>query len=342
MLEVARTGDERAFRLLLEPYRRELHAHCYRMLGSVHDAEDALQDALLRAWRGLPGFAGLSTLRTWLYRITTNACLALIERRGRRALPVDYGPAADPHDSEWRAIESGWVEPFPDEQFGIEAGFAAPAARYEQRESVELAFIAAVQHLPPIQRAVLIVRDVLGFSATETAESLDTTVASVNSALQRARKAVEKRLPDRSQQANLQALGDVGLRQLVEGYAEAWERGDAAAILAMLAEDATFSMPPYTTWYHGRDAIAAFLPLGPLRDRWRHVAVSANGQPALGCYRWDNKEGRYVANSIDVLTLKGDRITRVTAFLDATTFPRFGLSRHLPPDGAVEAATSGR
>src|ERR687892_1902413 len=185
LLSAARRGDEDAYRRLVEPRRAELHAHCYRMLGSVHDAEDALQDALLRAWRGLGRFEGRSSLKSWLYTIATNTCLNTIQRRPKRVLPLDYGPATDPHDGlGLPPLESVWVEPFPDEGLGLEDGYAAPEARYEVRESVELAFVAALQHLPANQRAALILREVLGFSAQETAESLDTTVASVNSALQ--------------------------------------------------------------------------------------------------------------------------------------------------------------
>src|SRR5688572_33123088 len=188
LLAAARRGDEDAFRDLVEPRRAELHAHCYRMLGSVHDAEDALQEVMLRAWRGLSGFEGRSSVRSWLYRIATNTSLSVIEKRPKRVLPIDYGPAADPHDGPGQpVVESVWVEPYPDERLGLEDGFAAPEARYEQREAVELAFIAALQHLPATQRAVLIMREVLGFSAREVAETLETTTASVNSALQRAR-----------------------------------------------------------------------------------------------------------------------------------------------------------
>src|SRR6266571_6071827 len=233
LLAAARGGDEDAYRRLVEPRHAELHAHCYRMLGSVHDAEDALQDALLRAWRGMSRFEGRSSLRSWLYRIATNTCLDVIARRPKRVLPVDYGPAADPHDGPGEPIvESIWVEPYPDEKLGLEDGFAAPEARYEQRESVELAFIAALQHLPATQRAVLILREVLGFSAREVAESLETTVASVNSALQRARKSVDERLPDSSQQATLRSLGDQKLRELVGRYVDAWEQGDVDAVVA--------------------------------------------------------------------------------------------------------------
>jgi RNA polymerase sigma-70 factor (ECF subfamily) len=202
LLADARGGDDDAFRQLAEPHRRELHAHCYRMLGSVHDAEDALQDTLLRAWRGLAQFEGRSSLRSWLYRIATNVCLDRISQRPRRALPVDYAPAADPSDGLGEpVVESVWVEPYPDERLGVPDGRVSPEARYEQRESVELAFIVALQMLPGTQRAALILRDVLGFSAQETADTLDTTVASANGALRRARKTVAATVPDRSQQA---------------------------------------------------------------------------------------------------------------------------------------------
>ena len=210
LLDAARQGDQSAFAQLVEPHRRELHAHCYRMLGSLHDAEDALQDAQLRAWRGLARFDGRSSLRTWLYRIATNTSLDVIGKRpDRRVLPLDAGPASDPFDGPGEPLlETVWIEPYPDEQLGLEDGYASPDARYEARESVELAFVAAVQHLPATQRAVLILREVLGFSAKEVAEALDTSVASVNSAMQRARKTVEEKMPAESQQATLRALGD--------------------------------------------------------------------------------------------------------------------------------------
>src|SRR4051812_4810727 len=201
LLEAARAGAEDDFARLVEPHRRALQAHCYRMLGSVADAEDALQDALLNAWRGLAKFEGRSSLRSWLYTIATNACLRAIERRPKRVLPIDYVPAADPHDGLAEPlVESVWVEPYPDERLGLEAGLAGPEARYEQRESVELAFIAALQHLPARQRAVLILRDVLSFSARETAAALEMSPPGVDSALQRARASIEERVPERSQQ----------------------------------------------------------------------------------------------------------------------------------------------
>ena len=322
LLDAARGGDDDAFRRIVDPHRQELHAHCYRMLGSVHDADDALQDALLRAWRGLAKFEGRSSIRSWLYTITTNSCLDLISRRPKRALPIDHGPAADPGDDLGEPlIESVWVEPYPADMLGVEEeeGPYSPEARYELRESVELAFIVALQHLPGTQRAVLILRDVLGFSAREAAETLETTVASVNGALRRARKAAAERLPGQSQQVALRALGDDGLRRLVERYIDAWEQGDVDAILAMLAEDATFAMPPLRTWYRGHDAIAVFLKGSALRDRWRLVPARANGQLAFGTYAWDADSGSYVPLGLDVLTLRGARVQEITAFVTPAT-----------------------
>jgi RNA polymerase sigma-70 factor, ECF subfamily len=223
----------------LEAHRGELHALCLRMLGSAQDAEDALQDALLRAWRGLPRFEGRSSVRSWLYRITINACLDVIQRRPKWVLPTDYGSPVDPHDQPRTPREDPvWVEPTPDDPLALAEGQAAPEARYEQREAVELAFIAALQHLPPGQRAALILREVLGFSARETAETLDTTVAAANSALQRARKTVEERLPERSRQHALRSVGDEGVRDMVQGYVDAWDRNDIERVVAMLVTSA--------------------------------------------------------------------------------------------------------
>jgi RNA polymerase sigma-70 factor (ECF subfamily) len=281
---------------------------------------------MLRAWRGLPRFEGRSSLRSWLYRLATNTCLDAIARRPRRVLPVERRSPTDAHEDPGEPlVESIWLEPYPDEKLGVEDGFAAPEARYEARESVELAFIAALQHLPPRQRAALIFREVLGYSAREAAETLETTTASVNSALQRARKTVDEQLPEQSQQATLRSLGDEHVRDLVARYVDAWERGDVDAVVAMLAEDATMSMPPLEEWYRGRDAIAAFLPRGPLRMRRRFLPVAANGQLAFGTYRWEDAEGRYVANAVHVLTLRGAEIGEITAFLSPEAFPAFGL-----------------
>jgi RNA polymerase sigma-70 factor, ECF subfamily len=320
LLATARQGDEQAFGRLVGPYRRELLAHCYRMLGSAVDAEDVLQDALLGAWRGLARFEGRSSLRSWLYTIATNACLKAIERRPRRVLPIDYGPASDHHDlSAAPLVEAAlWVDPLP-----------TPEGHYERRESVELAFIAALQHLPARQRAVLILRDVLGFSARETAEALDVNPAAVDSAMQRAKKTVEARLPARSQQATLRALDDAELRAIVDGYMDAWERSDVDALAAMLADEAAFTMPPQSTWFRGRDAIAAFLAALPLREgmRWRVVPTHANGQLAFGHYYWDG-EG-YVGEGIAVLTLRDTEIEEVTVFRTPELLERFGLPARL-------------
>jgi RNA polymerase sigma-70 factor, ECF subfamily len=333
LLEAARGGDENAFSGIVEAHRTELHAHCYRMLGSVHDAEDALQEALLRAWRGFPGFAGRSSLRSWLYKIATNACLDAIARRPKRVLPMDYGPATSPQvDPGEPLVESVWVEPYPDETLGLEDGYAAPDARYEQREAVELAFVAAMQHLPATQRAVLILREVLGFSAREVAESLETTVASVNSALQRARKTVDDRLPEQSQQETLRAVGDDRIRDLVEAYVDAWARGDVEAVRSLLAEDAVFSMPPWASWWRGRETIAGFAQAAAeFCAKSRAVPTRANGQPAVAYYHLDAETGRYLPAAIDVVTLEGALIKEITAFVTPEVFPRFGL----PPELAA-------
>jgi RNA polymerase sigma-70 factor (ECF subfamily) len=328
MTSPARTEDE--FRRLVEPHRAELHAHCYRMLGSVHDAEDALQDALLRAWRGIERFEGRSSLRSWLYRIATNTSLDLIARRPKRILPADHGPPSEGPDDRPPVVEAIWLEAYPDERYGVEEGYAAPEARYERRESVELAFIAAVQHLPPTQRAVLLLRDVLGFSARETAATLDTTVDAANSALARARRALDGRLPARTQQATLRALRDDGVRAIVERYMDALDRGDVDALVAMLAEDAEWAMPPEPGWYRGIPAITRFLETGPMRLRWRHLPTHANGQPAVGCYLWSDEREEHVGWVIDVLTLDGPRIGAVTSFIGHENFARFGLPAALP------------
>jgi RNA polymerase sigma-70 factor (ECF subfamily) len=327
LLDAASGGDEDAFGRLVDMCRAELHAHCYRMLGSFHDAEDAFQETLVRAWRALPRFGGERRFRPWLYRIATNVCLDALGRRPKRRLPIDHGAPASPDDAPGEPVaESVWIEPYPDDQIGLRDGYAAPEARYEQREAVELAFIAALQNLPATQRAVLIFRDVLGFSARETAESLDTTAVSVNSALQRARKTVEERMPEQSQQVTLRALGDERVRGIVERYIEAWERGDMEAIAAMLAEDAKFAMPPYPMWWRGRDVIAAFAA-EPVH---RYLPTYANGQPANAAYRWDPKSSSYVSEALEVLTLEGDTVKEMTAFMTPEVFRHFGLPDELP------------
>nr|WP_042180709.1 RNA polymerase subunit sigma-70 [Kibdelosporangium sp. MJ126-NF4]CEL14534.1 RNA polymerase sigma factor [Kibdelosporangium sp. MJ126-NF4]CTQ88899.1 RNA polymerase sigma factor [Kibdelosporangium sp. MJ126-NF4] len=283
--------SEADFERLVGPLRGELRAHCYRMLGSVHDAEDALQETLVRAWRAIDRFDG-TAVRPWLYKIATNRCLTLLENRAKRELPTDLTHTADPV----------WLDPYP----------ADPEAGYLAREGIELAFVAALQHLSATQRAVLVLRDVLGFSAQEAADQLDTSVAAVNSALQRARKVVTPR-----------EYVEPGpeLRKVADQYALAWERGDVDAIVAMLAEDARYAMPPLPEWYQGHEAIRGFLAT-PLRYRWRFVPTMANGQLAFGTYMLTGEH--YEPTALDLLRFDGTRIAEVVSFLTAD-FPAHGL-----------------
>ena len=328
VLDAARRGDQDAFRALAEPHRRELHAHCYRMLGSLQDAEDAVQETLLRAWRGLGGFEKDRALRPWLYKIATNASLDMLAKRPKRTLRLDAAPSQPGDGPGTPLVESIWIEPYPDEHLGLEDGYAAPDARYEQRESVELAFIAALQHLPARQRAVLILREVLGFSAREVAQSLDTTAASVNSALQRARKTVDEALPDRSQQATLRSLGDERLSALVQRYVEAWESRNVDSMVAVLAEDVTFAMPPFPHWFSGRDTVIAFM-VATGKPPLRHVVTRAGGQLAVGWYIRSAPRNAYLPASIEVLALEGERVREVVAFASPSLFPYFGLPAEL-------------
>ena len=318
-LEAARAGDESAFEALIASHRAELHAHCYRMLGSVHDADDAMQDTMLRAWRAIGRFEGRSSLRSWFYTIATNVCLTQLQRRPKRVLPLDYGPAAAGDEPPGRpVVESVWVEPYPDELIGLQDGYAAPEARYEQREGIELAFIAALQHLPARQRAVLILRDVLGFSGAEVAEALESNPASVYSALQRAHETVDQRLPALSQQATVASLGDARLREIVDRYVQAWEQNDVDAVAAMLTKDARLAMPPTPTWYLGRHAIATGMSGHALSGRlkWRMTATRANGQLAATAHVWDDRAATFVLHHTAVLTLRGALIDEITAFLE--------------------------
>jgi RNA polymerase sigma-70 factor (ECF subfamily) len=350
LLERAQRGDESAFGDLVAPYRSELHAHGYRILGSVHDAEDALQEALLRAWRGLPRFQGRSSVRPWLHTIVSNAALDLTRRRARQGVPAGLGPAgfsppgARPGPGEPGSLAGPpWLEPYPDRALGDQPA-ASPEARYELRESLELAFIIALQHLPPAQRAVLILRDVVGLSAREMAGQLGMTVPAVTSALQRARATLAGRLPDRSQQAALRSLGDERIRALAGRYADAIERGDADMLVSMLTRDATWTMPPECARLHGITAIREFLRSDVGSVRWRHRATRANGQLAVGCYTWEPSLGAYEPSVLDVLTLDGGQIAMVHAFIiaehvqrpghdgrfAAADFARFGLPAALP------------
>jgi RNA polymerase sigma-70 factor (ECF subfamily) len=339
LLRAAQAGNEGAFERLIAPYRRELQAHAYRMLGSLHDAEDAMQEALLRAWRGIGRFEGRSSLRSWLYTITTNASLRLIERRPKRVLPIEFGPPSDPHDDLTKPlVETAWVEPYPDERLAADVGPSTPEARYEERESVELAFTAAVQHLPGLQRAALILTDVLGFSPAEVAEALDATPASIYSALQRARKATEERLPEQSQQDTLESLGDDQVKLIVDRFMEAWEAADVDRIRSVLTDDCVLAMPPWSEWFSGRDAIAEFLPRGPLRPgrRWKLVPTQANGQPAAAAY-WADDDGTLHAEGIIVLTLTdAGEISEITSFRTQELFPKFGLPIAMDSEGSSD------
>ncbi|RNL82655.1 sigma-70 family RNA polymerase sigma factor [Halostreptopolyspora alba] len=327
----ARDGDSDAFARLVAPLRRELHAHCYRMLGSTHDADDALQDALLRAWRGLTRFEGRSSLRSWLYTVATRTCLDTVEGRGRRALPVDLGPSSD------RAVvndtpltDVAWLGPYPDTGLGDDR--AVPEARYEQREAVELAFIAALQHLPGNQRAALLLFEVLGFSAAEIATMMDTSTTSVNSALARARRVLAARVPEPSQRRTLRGIDDAQLREIVSGFTTALERGDGEALVALLTEDVSWSMPPLPHWYQGIEAVTDFAVRVPLTScgSWRNITTTANGQPAVGHYLWDEAAGAHLSWSVTVLTLRGTRIRDLTSFLGRDHFVPFGLPASLP------------
>jgi RNA polymerase sigma-70 factor, ECF subfamily len=337
LLELARAGDQGAFEALVEPRRAELRAYCYRMLGSVEDADDAVQNALLRAWRGLAAFEGRSSVRSWLYSIATNTALDIARGRSRRELPTGFGPAGAPGAGVDTAVtDPVWLEPYPD-QWLAQTPLVSPEARYELRESVELAFMIMLQKLPPLQRAVLILRDVLGFPAAEAAAQLGTTTAAVNSALQRARSAARAEQADGSQQAVLRSLGEQRVTRLAQRYADAMEAGDVETLLGMLTEDATWCMPPYTTWFRGHEALRAWLVRDPFSVRWRHRSTMANGQLAVAGYLYSEEAGDFVPHVIDVLTLSRDgEIAAVNAFLvteerdGAEFFEAFGLPAQSP------------
>ena len=319
----ARAGDEAAFRELTDPHRRELQLHCYRMLGSVQDAEDIVQETLLSAWRNLEAFEGRASVRSWLYRIATNRSLDMLRARSRRPREVQ---AMDDPPAPTRRTEPLWLEPYPDVLLeGIPERDPGPAARYEARESVELAFIVALQQLPPRQRAALVLRDVLGFRTTEIAEMLDTGELSITGALQRARATLQERLPAADRE-RAPLPNSVGERELVGRFADAFESGDVDELVSLLTDDALLTMPPLPLEYQGHEAIAAFLRYrAPLRGARMHVVPTrANTQPALGCYLEDAHAAIARPFGLIVLTLEGDRISAVTRF-DASVFPYFGL-----------------
>jgi RNA polymerase sigma-70 factor (TIGR02960 family) len=325
----ARAGDEEAFRSLVEPYRRELQLHCYRILGSLQDAEDLLQETLLAAWRGLDNFEGRASMRTWLYRIATNRCLNALRASGRRTLePRTDLPAPT------RMSEPLWLEPYPDVMLeGIPDRGPGPDVRYETKEAVALAFVTGLQHLAPRQRAALVLRDVLGFQASEVADMLETSEPSVNSALQRARATLDSRTPlGDSARERAPLPSSAAQRELLGQFAQAFEDGDTDRIVALLTDEALLTMPPEPFEYQGRETIGAFL-----RNRFavlegrpaRLVATSANGQPAFGHYIGDAHSPIARFEGVIVLTLEGDKISGLTRFRDTGILPAFGLPRVL-------------
>ena len=330
VLTRARAGDEEAFRSLVGPYRRDLHLHCYRILGSLQDAEDLLQETLLAAWRGLDKFEGRASMRSWLYRIATNRCLNALRARARRApeLQTDL-------PTPTRMVEPPWLEPYPDVMLeGIADLAPGPDARYETKEAVALTFVIGLQQLAPRQRAVLVLRDVLGFQASEVADMLDTSEASVNSAQQRARATLESRTPlstDALERAPLP--GSAVELELLGQFADAFEDGDADRIVALLTDEALYTMPPEPGELHGKEAIFAYL-----HDRFsltidrptRLVPTRANGQPALGRYIGDSDSPIFRFDCLLVLDLDGNRVSGLTRFADTTILPAFGLPQVLP------------
>jgi RNA polymerase sigma-70 factor (ECF subfamily) len=330
VLARARSGDEEAFRALTDPHRRELQVHCYRILGSLQDAEDAVQETLLSAWRGLAGFEERASLRGWLYRIATNRCLNMLRDSGRKGRPVLGDEISDAPEPSRRA-EPIWLQPLPDELIeGLPDRAPGPDARYEAKEAVGLAFVSGLQRMPPQQRAVLVLRDVLGYRAAEVAAMLETSEASVNSALQRARAALDA-APERPGGGTVP--DSPAKRQLLGRFAEALESFDLDTLLGLLREDAWIRMPPEPYEYTGRKAIGEFMRTRPLwRDgkRIRLVATTANGQPAFAYYLPDSQADVCRIGGMFVLTLEGEQIAAITRFGEGGWLERFGLPRTLP------------
>jgi RNA polymerase sigma-70 factor (TIGR02960 family) len=329
LISRARAGDGEAFRALTEPHRRELQVHCYRMLGSFQDAEDALQDTLLAAWQGLAGFEVRASIRTWLYRIATNRCLNALRSASRRPAMEWDMPEVEPPEPT-RLGELVWLEPYPDAllegAIGVPLG---PEARYEQTEAISLAFVTALQVLPPRQLAVLILRDVLGFHANEVADMLDSTVESANSALKRARASLQRRLPPTDEREPAPAPDSTSEQALVADFVRAYESGDLDALVALLTDDIRVSMPPIPLEYQGRDVVARlFASIFRSGRRVDLVPTRANGQPAFGAYLHASTGIRH-GTGLFVLTLTGDRICAFTRF-DNSVLPWFGLPRSLP------------
>ena len=331
-LSRARSGDQTAFERLVEPHRRELQVHCYRILGSAQDAEDMVQETLMAAWRGFDAFEGRATLRTWLYRIATNACLGVLRRgRSSREIPAPPEPPGEYPAATRTTTDPVWLEPYPDAWLGdLPDSAPGPEARYDSREAIELAFVVALQQLSPRERAAVVLKDVLGFRAAETAELLDTTQAAVNSALQRARDKLERGRRDR-RGADAPPPGSAAERELVGRFASAFESGDIGSVVALLSADAQLTMPPEPMEYVGPAEIHRFLSTVPARgqlERFKLVATRANAQPAFACYLRTH-EGPLRAYGFMVLTLSRDRVVAITGFPDTSVFASFGLPRTL-------------
>ena len=328
-------SNPQGFGELTEPYRRELQIHCYRILGSLHEAEDMVQETYIKAWKHIGTYEGRASFRSWLYKIATNTCLDFLDtKRSRRLLPFQISPASDPRSPIVPPTpELTWLEPFPDEWLA-DATAVNPEARYSQSESISLSFLTALQVLPARQRAVLILRDVLDFSAIETSEVLELTVSSVNSALNRARKTLSGRYQGRISETSRISLADEKSKQLLDHYIQAWQAADVNGLVALLKQDAILAMPPSPSWYQGNDAIGEFLAAtvlgqgdmfpGRAKNRWRLIPTRANAAIALAMYQRD-QEDRYRAFGLQVLAWEGSKLAQIMNFIDPLLPTRFGL-----------------
>lgn len=338
-LAAARAGDERQFSELTEPYRRELQVHCYRILGSLHESEDMVQETMLKAWKRLNTYEGRASFRSWLYKIATNSCLDFLDQqKSRRLLPFDKLSPSDPKAPiQPPTTEITWLEPFPDEWLGDKSAIN-PEARYTDTESISLAFLTALQTLPPRQRAVLILRDVLDFSAIETADVLELTVSSVNSALHRARTSLSQRYRLGEMEESTMSSTDERTQWLLDHFVEAWERADVDGLVALLKADAAFAMPPSPSWYQGHEAISKFSAAtifandgmfpGKALNRWRLLPTRANGSPAFAIYQRDDKH-EYQAFGLIALVLEEDKLSQIISFIDPSLPPLFGFPARL-------------
>lgn len=331
LLQRAVLGDAQAFNELTKPFRKRLHLHCYRMLGSPFDADDALQETLLAAWRGLASFESRSRVDTWLTAIATRICLRMIARRPRRKTSVEHGPPLSSTGQLGERVSGPvWLEPLPDSELPHEiASGDDPAAILLRREAVELAFVALLQRLPGTQRAALLMRDVLGFSAAETAEALQTTVASVNSALQRARNTMAAQAITNPNSPEAQGADPQELDALLRSFVSAWERRDTTAMVNLLAKDARFTMPPLPAWFSGHEAIGRFFAERVFATPWRLHPLRGNSQPGFACYLQQAGDVRFRPGAVVLLSVAGGRITAIDSFLDRAVCLRFGMLEEL-------------